>query len=394
MATYDYPRPVAAAAVVHGLASAQRVIVVLGLVFAAGTIAEIMVSRGNGGYATLVAAPVLAVWLLALVLWSRPSLLTAVLFLLGGAVSSVAVVALGLSVDPGFAEPGSFALNRPATALVLVGALRGSALSGMAWSVAGLGTAYSSLAVGLAVSGSSASPGWGPLIVFSVSFLAYSTLAITQRAARLSAPQLRHALASLERSERKRALELRAAAVVHDTVLADLAVVASTSGPIDQRTQRRFLADLDFVRASSVHEVRSGAAPPTAFGSALLELAHDFQWTGVRVDVSGAELVPSTVRGDVADALLAAARAALDNMARHSGADHTDLVVGARDGIVSVLIVDDGHGFDPEAVTSDRLGLRTAIRGRVESVGGSVRVWSGEDGTTIMLSAPMREDAP
>ena len=394
MAVFETPRPVAAAAIVHGLAAAQRLIVVLGLLFGALTIADLLAARGHGGYTTLVIAPVLAVSLLALVLLWRPTLLTASLFLAGGAVSSVAVITLGLTVDPGFAEPGPFALNRTASALVLVGALHGSALSGMVWSMAGLIVAYGSLAVGLAAGGGSAEPGWGPLLLFIVSFLAYGMLALAQRRAQLATPALENALASLERAERQRALELRSAAVVHDTVLADLAVVAASPGPLSDRAREHFVTDLDLIRSSSVREPSATRPVSTEFGAALLELAHDFQWTGVRVDVSGAEMLSRTVETRVADALLAAARAALDNVARHSGSDHADLVVGERAGVVSLLVVDDGRGFDPDAVPADRLGLSTAIRGRVEDVGGSVRIWAGEDGTTVMLTAPLREDAP
>ncbi len=394
MTTHQVPRPLAAAAIVQGVATAQRVMAVIGLLFAAATIAELMLARGNAGYTTIVAAPVVAVVLLALVLLWRPTPLTATIFLIGGAVSSVAVVSLGLGVDPTLAEPGPFALNRAATALVLVGALRGSALSGMLWSVAGLTVAYGSLAVGFAVGGVELSPGSGPLIVFVISFVAYATLLWAQRRATRDAPDLEHALHSLELTQRRRALELRAAAVVHDTALADLAVVSASRGPLEERTRARFVADLEILGAASVRHASLSPTLPSTFGSALLGLARDFQWSGVRVDVSGAELVPSTVRGEVGDSLLSAARAALDNVIRHSGAHHAELVAGERKGVVTVLIVDDGHGFDPDAVTADRLGLRTAIRDRVEGVGGSVRIWSGDDGTTVMLTAPVEAAAP
>jgi len=385
--THLVPRPISATAIVHGVATAQRVMAVVGLIFAAATVAELMLVRGNSGYTTLVAAPVVAVVLLALVLVWRPTLLTASLYLVGGAVSSVGVVVLGLGVDPTLAEPSLFALNRAATALVLVGALRGSALSGMVWSGAGLVVAYGSLAVGLAVSGVMSPPGWGPLIVFVVTFVVYATLLYAQRRATRQMPDLDDALQSLERTERQRTLELRAAAVIHDTVLADLAVVSASPGPVPEPTRARLQADMALVRSSSVRRDSPPSPLLTNFGSSLLKLAQDFQWSGVRVDVSGAELVPSTVRLDVESVLLAAARAALDNVVRHSGAHHADLVVGERNGVVTVLIVDDGHGFDPDSVGPDRLGLRTAIRDRVEGIGGSVRIWSGVDGTTVMLTA-------
>ena len=66
-------------------------------------------------------------------------------------------------------------------------------------------------------------------------------------------------------------------------------------------------------------------------------------------------------------------------------------MAGARGDAISVLIVDDGHGFDAAEVGGDRLGLRTSVSQRIEQVGGSVRVWSGPEGTTVMLTVPRGE---
>jgi signal transduction histidine kinase len=90
-------------------------------------------------------------------------------------------------------------------------------------------------------------------------------------------------------------------------------------------------------------------------------------------------------------ALLGATRAALDNVVEHAGTDRAELVAGARGDAVSVLVVDDGLGFSAEEVGDDRLGLRTSVTQRIERVGGTVRVWSGPEGTTVMLTVPRGE---
>ncbi|WAB85186.1 hypothetical protein OVN20_06475 [Microcella daejeonensis] len=84
---------------------------------------------------------------------------------------------------------------------------------------------------------------------------------------------------------------------------------------------------------------------------------------------------------------MGATRAALDNVVAHAGTDRAEVVVGVRDGTLAVLVVDDGRGFD--AVDADRLGVRGSIRSRIEGVGGTVRLWSGAEGTTVMMSVPL-----
>ena len=52
---------------------------------------------------------------------------------------------------------------------------------------------------------------------------------------------------------------------------------------------------------------------------------------------------------------------------------------------------DPGEQLDVAEVGGDRLGLRTSVSQRIEQVGRSVRVWSGPEGTTVMLTVPRGE---
>ena len=55
------------------------------------------------------------------------------------------------------------------------------------------------------------------------------------------------------------------------------------------------------------------------------------------------------------------------------------------------MVVDNGVGFDPEDVPSDRLGIRSAIVQRIESLGGSVRIFSRPGhGTSVLFAIPNR----
>jgi signal transduction histidine kinase/phage shock protein PspC (stress-responsive transcriptional regulator) len=96
------------------------------------------------------------------------------------------------------------------------------------------------------------------------------------------------------------------------------------------------------------------------------------------------------------DALAKAAREAMVNAARHSGADKVAVFAEAGPEAVEVFVRDRGHGFDPGDVSSDRLGVRNSIIGRMQRHGGEADVRSGHgEGTEIRLSLlrPAGEDA-
>lgn len=392
MTNVALPRPVAARITVHGLATTQRVIAVVGALVAATIVADVLASYGALAAAPAVVAPFIGVAVLALLLLWRPTVLTAAVFVLGGAVLSAALPTLLLTAAPDVVETGPYLFNRIAAATCLVGAIGGRALSGVLWTAVAYAASQVSVLVGLAVADAPVRTGSGPLIVASIGVAAYATLAIAQR-------QTERRLAGLEMSaieqstvERRRSLELRAAAAVHDTILADLTLIARSPGAVDARTAEALTQHLDQLAGSTVADRGdAGREAASALGVALLELAREYQWSGVRVDVSGLELLPDSMSSAARHALLGAARAALDNVVAHAGTDRAELVAGARGDAVSVLVVDDGLGFDVDQIGDDRLGLRTSVVQRIEQVGGSVRVWSGPEGTTVMLTVPRGE---
>jgi signal transduction histidine kinase len=58
------------------------------------------------------------------------------------------------------------------------------------------------------------------------------------------------------------------------------------------------------------------------------------------------------------------------------------------------MVVDTGRGFSEASTGSDRLGLRSSVRRRIELVGGQVNVWSTPGrGTSIMIKIPVGEAA-
>ncbi len=113
----------------------------------------------------------------------------------------------------------------------------------------------------------------------------------------------------------------------------------------------------------------------------------------VRVEVA----TPGTavlVDEHVATETVAAVRACLDNVLAHVGPDASAWVLAqAAPDAITVSVRDDGPGITPgrlaQAEDEGRLGVTSSIRGRVEDLGGTARVESGEWGTEWELVVPL-----
>jgi PAS domain S-box-containing protein len=86
---------------------------------------------------------------------------------------------------------------------------------------------------------------------------------------------------------------------------------------------------------------------------------------------------------------------ALTNVARHSGAKKVSIRFACSATVLSVVVVDDGCGFDAEAVvaSTDRLGI-LGMRERVAMLGGTVRFSSPGKGTRILVQIPLHQRDP
>jgi len=98
--------------------------------------------------------------------------------------------------------------------------------------------------------------------------------------------------------------------------------------------------------------------------------------------------VGDVARDERVDALVAAAREAIVNAAKHAGGA-VAVYVECGDDAVEVFVRDRGQGFDPAAVPDDRLGLRESVLARMGRVGGSAHVRSSAgEGTEVSLVLP------
>jgi signal transduction histidine kinase len=182
-----------------------------------------------------------------------------------------------------------------------------------------------------------------------------------------------------ERAERMRTQErAELAARVHDSVLQTLALIQKH--PEDARKHAR----------RQERELRAWLYPdrgPTDGGTlaeAVEQAAAEIEELhGVRVDVVRTGDAPLD---DRTRALVLAAREAMANAAKHSGADDVSVFVDATPERIALYVRDAGAGFDPAAVAADRRGIAESIRGRMERVGGTVHVISAPgEGTDVEL---------
>jgi signal transduction histidine kinase len=198
-------------------------------------------------------------------------------------------------------------------------------------------------------------------------------LGLAATAARRATEQLRRAA----RAEAATAERERLARSIHDSVVQVLARVRARGGQLDGEAGElaRLVGEQEIALRSLF-----AATPPGTTGEQ--DLAGALQGlTSSRVEVSVPAMAVPLPAGDVEE-LVAVAREALANTARHGGPEARAwvLVEDLCDEVV-LSIRDNGPGVDPGRLTgaeSDgRMGVSRSIRGRVADLGGTLTLNTG-----------------
>jgi signal transduction histidine kinase/phage shock protein PspC (stress-responsive transcriptional regulator) len=212
------------------------------------------------------------------------------------------------------------------------------------------------------------------LIVGGIALVVFPWLYRTWRD---QATQRRALIRSEERAE--------IAAHVHDSVLQTLTLIQRFSDDPAEvtrlaRTEERNLRAWLYAPAGDPDRTVAAAI---ARDAAAVE--SDYAATVEVVSVGDAPLDPSL------GALVAAAREAMVNAARHGGGQ-VSVYVECRDDVIEAYVRDRGAGFDVAAVPDDRHGVRESIMGRMERNGGSAQIRVSQ-GTEVHLSMPRVTEA-
>jgi signal transduction histidine kinase/phage shock protein PspC (stress-responsive transcriptional regulator) len=162
------------------------------------------------------------------------------------------------------------------------------------------------------------------------------------------------------------------AAHLHDSVLQTLALIQNRAGASSEvariaRAQERELRDWLFV----------GDEPVAA------DLATELRGVAAAIELDYAVRIEVVTAGETTDlsspAVVAAAREAMLNAARHAGGDVSVYIeTSARS--IDVFIRDRGPGVNLADLPTDRLGIRESIIGRMTRAGGTASVRPGAGG--------------
>lgn len=202
-----------------------------------------------------------------------------------------------------------------------------------------------------------------------------------------------------ERRERVRERErAEIAAHLHDSVLQTLALIQRQAGDAREvqrlaRSQERQLRTWLYGPAGYASPSGAGPAGPSGtLAGALAEAA------GAVEDTYAMSVTPVVVGDAPMDehlaALVAAAREAMVNAAKHAGVQQISVYGEVEDDTASIFVRDRGAGFDPAAVDPDRRGLAESIHGRMTRHGGTASVRSTPGaGTEVELTMRIRSVA-
>ena len=398
------PRDLASGIITGSVASLGWSIGAATLVLAIPVLLETTVRAGRPDAAVLPLALLLLMLIcLGFVVW-RARVWAIVAYLVVGFVSATLYELTLLAALPHAIDTQVYLLNRPAVAIVLVGLAARSPLAGIAWSALGFVLSTGSALLVAVLGDVPFRPGYGPLLVLVISLAAYLTLWGVQVVQRRRVPNIEELEAENARLARGEDLARRTTAAVHDTLLNDLSIVMNAPDKLDARVVQRLREDLEtlgggeWLHASS--ELTLVDEQDNSLRNDIMRLISGFQWRGLSVHVTGSgdgiyRLAPAT-----ATALLDALAAALENVVRHSGASVAEVELVYTEDALTIMVTDEGIGFDPAAVAADRLGIRASITDRIAAIGGSVQLWSSPgSGTSIMMTAPVQSilrehDAP
>ena len=193
----------------------------------------------------------------------------------------------------------------------------------------------------------------------------------------------------------------RLAREIHDTLAQGLTAVSlqlesadallevgSSSVQIRQTIQHALdltRANLDEARRS-VMDLRAAPLEGKTLPDALTELVNNMTFPITSQVIGGTHPLPPRLE----IGLYRIAQEALSNIGRHAQATQAELILIITPDTVNLTIVDDGQGFDPEAISPNRFGL-IGMNERVKLLGGQLRLESSPGaGVRLEVTIPFR----
>jgi signal transduction histidine kinase len=315
-------------------------------------------------------------------------------YLLVGASCTFLFVLTFSSQSPALIESDALAL--PMVALVMVGGSAGHLAQRLAWCTAGYLCAEISAGTAIVLTDQPWKFDATTLLAYAVVSLIFIVSCISRRSSRRFQPMLHRAGRDEQLAEMRHRIEVKAASMLHDTVLSHLSAIAnSVENDLDPDLRVQVDHDLEILsgdewlteaepRVDPALQQRWEQSP--VYG-AITE-ARSF---GLEIECTGDFDAVSRLGAETSGALGLAVKQCLVNVLHHSGLTRAEVAVFDSEADVSVMVIDAGRGFNVEETAPDRLGIRNSVRYRIEAVGGAVQLWSTVGrGTSIMISVPSR----
>jgi signal transduction histidine kinase len=203
-------------------------------------------------------------------------------------------------------------------------------------------------------------------------------------------------LLTVEEDERRRiALEL------HDgvgQVLAALTMTLDAAGDGTKKANRtiasaRGLADTALAETRHLaHRMRPARLEERGLTAAIRDLAGQSGFP-VRLHVDGEADAQRALEPNVTVGVYRIVQEALANAARHSGAPMANVRITWRDDHLTVVVADEGIGFNPATTADPGIGV-AGMYERAELLGGRLSIHSAAGrGTRVSLDLPIREAA-
>lgn len=320
------------------------------------------------------------------------SWITTIAYLVVGAACLYWYVVTGASQVTIGGTTDNYAISIVKVALILVGGVGISAVSTFAW--AGIGwmlaegvTMLAALQTGLLIVFDPTTA-----VTFGVILLVRGGIGVNLFRVRFAKPSLHRAARDEYIAHMRHRAEVKAAAMLHDTVLNHLAAIGTApDGPLKRELRTRVAGDLELLVGQEwLMDVADDSSAAEEWQLSRLSAAIvEAQQLGLRVEVSGDLTALARADAERANAVALAVKQCLVNVVKHAGVDRAEIVIFGSDDEVSIMVIDAGRGFDVATTADDRLGLRHSVQTRIEAVGGGVQVWSTPGhGTSVLLHVP------
>jgi signal transduction histidine kinase len=212
-------------------------------------------------------------------------------------------------------------------------------------------------------------------------------------------------LAQAEEEER-----LRISRELHDqmgqlitALLLDLRALRGAPADAVQASRIQNMETLANQIALEVHQLALDLRPSglgvLGLPAAIENLLHDWsERNGITADLQCIGIAGERYSAELETTLFRVVQEALTNVVKHARASHVAVVLEQRGGAISIIVEDDGDGFDVAAVLASpekaaRLGVQ-GMRERIVRIGGTLEIESSPGaGACIFIRAPFPDAA-